>query len=131
VFKCGGTLTTSEDGEVHSLVISMKKWFGGSRMWLLSVNEDIEVYEDADRYDAELHQIDQIREVQLTIFSKNFEFFLRRKRTCCQTYTVPWIQDPRSSIFHDPDQGQKWRFDSTSVKASKQKTTKINPTPTQ
>ena len=74
MFKCGGTLSTSDDGEVHSLVLHIRKWFGGSRKWLLSVNEDIEVFEDFDRYDTELHQIDQVREVQLTIFSKNLNY---------------------------------------------------------
>ena len=74
MFKCGGTLPSSDDGEVHSLVIHIRKWFAGSRKWLLTVNEDIEVFEDIDRYDTELHQIDQVREVQLTIFSKNLNY---------------------------------------------------------
>ena len=72
MFKCGGTHSSSDDGDFLPLLIDMRKWFTGSWMWLLSVNEEIEVFgEPPDRFAAELHQIDQVREVQLTIFGKN------------------------------------------------------------
>jgi len=65
-------------------------------MSLLSVNEDIEVFEDPDRYDAELQPIDQGREVQLTIFSKNLKCLFAAYKHIVR---LTWIQDPRSLIF--------------------------------
>lgn len=63
--KCGATLSQEGD-EVHTLILHIRKSFAGSRQWLLSVNEQVETNEH-NRYDAEMHQIDQIKEVEFNI----------------------------------------------------------------
>ena len=72
LFKCGATLQRHDDGELHSLLMDIKKSFTGSQKWDLSTNEEIQIRLDPDqRFDAHLHQHDEIMEVELTIMSKN------------------------------------------------------------
>jgi len=52
--------------------MDIKKSFTGSQKWDLSTNEEIQIRLDPDqRFDAHLHQHDEIMEVELTIMSKN------------------------------------------------------------
>ena len=72
--KCGATLEQTDDGEFHSLILHIRKWFNGSREFLLSVNEELE-YIGHDRYRVEPHVIGDIREFVFTILSKNLDIF--------------------------------------------------------
>jgi len=82
VLHCGATLDADDGGQLHSLVLHIRKWFQGSRQFLLAVNEDLEVMENPLRYQAQFHRIDDIQEVQFTIFGKNSARSDRRLTVC-------------------------------------------------
>ena len=102
VFKCGATRSVSDDGEFHSLVLHIRKSFNGSRPWLLSVNEDLEIFDDLARYDAELREINDVREVELNIFSKKLNCLF----AVYDLSHLRWIQN---LLSHDQHQRQKYR----------------------
>jgi len=91
-FKCGGTRERGQDGEVLSLTLHIRKWFNGSsEKWLLAVNEQVEVANDFERYNAVLHQKEQIREVEFTILGKKSTIFCVRK--CCHSEIYSYRQE--------------------------------------
>jgi len=71
---CGATLQKTD--EFHSLVVHMRKWFNGSRPWLMSVNEDLEFF--GDRYSVEANEFGEVDEFKFSILSKNCRFCVRK-----------------------------------------------------
>jgi len=72
-----GCVQETDDGEAHTLIVHIRKWFPGSTMkWLLTTNEDIEI--SSPRYDAHLRVIRTntsdtpiIKEVEFTIMRES------------------------------------------------------------
>jgi len=77
VFHCGASMDQSgsqDTGSLHSLLIDIRKFIGGPRNKLLSVNEQLEV--DPGRFEAKLlQQTANLKEVEFTILSKNLELY--------------------------------------------------------
>jgi len=86
-FKCGATLERSDDGSVHTMVVHIDKWFGESRKWSLSVNEDLEhdAQSEVGHYRVAGKRInDNLTEFDFTILSKNFQRTILYIQKCCQ-----------------------------------------------
>ena len=74
VFHCGASLEeTADDFTLHTLLVHIKKWIGGSRKWLLTVNEQIEPILLYDHYEARLLPMSEdLKEVEFKILRKSF-----------------------------------------------------------